>query len=177
MDLKRAEIILIDNLKGGRIKKDDMLSIAKAASIVKQHYSKSEIQQVFQISSTSIDRINAINKLNDFSKRLVRQEKIGIEQAYHLSRLTGKRQDEAARIIASMNAHNSRILVKMLLASPDRSVEQCKENFDKTVNNAISLVVVPMPNDMYVNLAKIAAKNKKEPQNIIVEMVRDFIGK
>ena len=37
-------------------------------------------------------QINSINKLNGYAKNLIKQEKIKIEQAYHLSRLSGKRQ-------------------------------------------------------------------------------------
>ncbi len=175
MDLKQAEIILMDNLKGGRKKKDNILHIAEAAKIVKHHYSKSDIRKIFQISPTSIYRIVAINKLNDFSKNLVQQNRIGIEQAYHLSRLAGKRQDEVARIVGSMNSHNSRIFIKMILSNPSQSIQKCKNEFDKTVINDISMVVVPMPNDVYISLAKRAAIEKKEPQDIILNLVRDFI--
>ncbi len=177
MDLKQAELILMDNLKGSKNKKNDILSIAKAVNVVKNHYTTSDIKTMFEITPTSVNRINAINKLNTYSKKLIKQRKIKIEQTYHLSRLDGKRQDEAARIVASMNAHNSRIFVNMLLAQPTKTVKECKNIFDKSRNDDISLAVVPMPNDVYNSLERIATKNKKEPQDIILQLVEDYIGR
>ena len=176
ISLKKAELILMSNLKGRKNKVDGILDIAEAVSVVKKHYSVSDITNMYQITSTSVDRINSINKLNGYAKNLIKQEKIKIEQAYHLSRLSGKRQDEAANVITSMNAHNTRIFIKMLLAKPDKSVHECKKSF-RTMNvDEVSVVVVPMPNDMYKNLEKNAAQQKKTVHDIILEVVENYIG-
>ena len=177
MSLKKAELILMSNLKGSKNKLDAILDIAEAVNVVKKHYSVNDITNMYQITSTSVDRINSINKLNICAKNLIKQEKIKIEQAYHLSRLNGKRQDEAANIITTMNAHNTRIFIKMLLAEPNKSVHECKKSFRTSNMDDVSVVVVPMPNDMYKNLEKNASLQKKTVHDVILDVMENYIGK
>ena len=176
MSLKKAELMLMTNLKGSKNKLDGILDIAEAVNVVKKHYSVKDITDMYQITSTSVDRINSINKLNSHAKNLIDQGKIKIEQAYHLSRLTGKRQDEAANVITTMNAHNTRIFIKMLLSDPNKSVQECKKSFRAINLDDVSVVVIPMPNDMYKNLEKNAIRQKKTVHDIILEVVENYIG-
>lgn len=164
------------NLKGQKNKIDKILTIAEAVNTVKKHYTQTELENMYEITSTSIDRINAINKLNRTAKNLLEQGKIKIEQGYHLSRLSGKRQDDASRVVATMNAHNSRLFVKMLLESSKKTVQECKESFERMDVNNISVVVVPMPNDVYENLEKIAKRNNQTAHDIILQLTEKYIG-
>ena len=177
MKLKDAELILMKNLKGQKNKMEDILVIAQAASIIKKNYSNNEIKNMYDITMTTFDRVNAINKLNSKGKSLVKNGLLKMEQAYHLSRVDSKRQDQVAKAIASMNSENTRLFVSFVLKQPKKSIEQLKKDFDKNYNRNISIVVTPMPDAMYNKLLLMAESKKKEPHNLIIELVEDYLGK
>lgn len=102
-------------------------------------------------------QIDKINDLNPSAKTLVRERKIKIEQAYQLSRLKGRRQDEAAIEVVNLSAHETRKFVDLLLKS-DASVKVCKEIFEKKYLRQYNLLVLPMKDDTYRALQKSAKK-------------------
>ena len=76
-----------------------------------------------------------------------------------------------------MNSENTRLFVSFVLKQPKKSIEQLKKDFDKNYNRNISIVVTPMPDAMYNKLLLMAESKKKEPHNLIIELVEDYLGK
>ena len=177
MNLKTAELILMKNLKGEKNKKDDILKIAKAASVVKKEYRNQEIKDMFDVTMTTFERINRINKLNPKGKVLIKKGLLKMEQAYHLSRIDSTRQDKVAKFIASMNSEDTRLFVSLVLKQPDATIEQIKQDFDKTRRRNLSMVVVPMPDTMFTKLEKVAISKKKEAHDLILDVVGEYLGK
>ena len=177
MNLKDAEIILMKNLRGQRNKADDILTVAKAASVVRKSYSNGEIKDMFGITMTSFGRINSINRLNPKGRSMVKRGVLKIEQAYHLSRMDPGRQDQAAKTIASMNTSDTRLFVSLALEHPDRPVELLERDFARGRHGNISVVVTPMPDAMYNKLLRMAESQNKEPHDLIIELVGDYLGR
>jgi len=177
MKVKDAELILMKNLKGQKNKKDDILQIAKAASIVKEKYDNREIKDMFDVTMTTFERINCINKLNPKGKLLVKKGLLKIEQAYHLSRINAERQDDVAKLIASMNSEDTRLFVSLVLKQPNTNIGKLKKDFDKTHKRNLSMVVVPMPDTMFNKLEKVATSKKSETHDLILNIVEDYLGK
>lgn len=176
MKLKEAELILMKNLKGQKNKRANILQMAKATAIIKKSYSNKEIHDMFGITNTSFERVNTINKLNQKGKNLVKKGTLKIEQGYHLSRIEKEHQDEVADIIATMNAHNTRLFTALVRSHKNTPIKKIKENFDKQNLQSISVVVVPMPNDLYLILQKKAASKEKEVNDLILDLVRKYVA-
>lgn len=177
MNLKEAELVLMRNLKGRKDRTGDILGLAKAASIVRKNYTRQDIRDMYGITMTSFERLNSINRLNPRGKSLVRRGALKAEQAYHLSRVDPGRQDRVACIISSMNTSETRNFVSLVLSNPDADVDDLKAEFDRGRGGGISIVVMPMPESMYNRLSRVAKSRKKEPHDLIMELVEERLGR
>jgi hypothetical protein len=159
MDVKTATVILLKNLKGRKNKPQNLVDVAEACRTLKDHdkWGFEEMSRFFKVSVYMLRQIDKINDLNPSVKRLVREGEIKIEKAYQLSRLSGKRQDEAAPEVVNLSAHETRKFIDLLLKS-DASVAECKKLLKETTLKQFNLLVLPMKDDTYRALKKSADK-------------------
>ena len=174
MEKQEAERILMRNLKGPKIKNASTLELAKASEVVKKNISTKEMTKLFDVSHTMLSRINKINKLTKKSKEVIKKSNLGIEQSYLLTQLPEQQQEKAAKAILDMTSHETRKFIR-LVKNSEKSIDQCKKEFDDTIRKKFSLLVIPMPENLYQQLTKLAKKSKKDPHDLAIKVLEEYI--
>lgn len=175
MNYKEATKILMRNLKGSKNKQVSTLELAEAMQEIRNKMPTKEMEKFFDISHTMISRINKINGLEDDTKKIIQKANLGIEKSYLLTKLSGNRQIEAAKEIVSLNAHNSRQLINLLIKKPKDTVKQLRNYFEKNYMKKFSLLIIPMSDDLYSLLLKKATKAKKTPHDLAFQVLEDYL--
>lgn len=177
MDEKTATKILMANLKGSKSKDVLLTDMATAIHVLKTKGRKLEdMAKLFDVSKYMLFQINKINKLNDYAKKCIKKRELGIEQSYLLSKLSGTRQDQVAKELLNMNAHDSRKFVNLVLNEEKMSVAQCKKLFEEKILKKFSMLVIPMPENMYKKLVNRSKKSKKDVHDFAYSVLEDFLN-
>ena len=157
------------NLKSSRIKTVDTMTLAEAVRQVKDDMAVSEMVELFSVSHTMLQRLNKINQLSNETKNIVKQLGFGIEQTYLLTRIPAKIEEETARAMAGMSSHEARKFINMVKNS-GKSVEECKREFKAQQKN-FNLLVIPLPNDTYQLLSRLAKKSNKHIHDLALDIL------
>lgn len=175
MNEKQAVAILMANLKGDKKKVTNLVSVAEACRTLKGKWGLDEMTNFFRISSFTLRQIDKINDLNPDVRKLVAERKLGIEQAYQLSRLKGNRQSEAVREVTRLTAHETRTFVNLLLKNDSTPVQKCIGTFEKTYLKRPNLLVVPLSSNTYRRLQERASKSKITVHDVALRILEDYL--
>lgn len=178
MNERMATKLLMANLKGSKKKKVPLTEMAEAIRYlnIKKNKTFDEMSRLFDVSKYMLFQINKINELNDSSKTIIKNGELGIEQSYLLSKFKNKRQDAVAKELKSMNAHESRKFVNLLLVNENLSVLECKKIFEEKILKKFSMVVIPMPENMYRKLVFTAKKSKKNVHDFAYSILENYLN-
>lgn len=175
MNLKDAERVVMRNLKGSKVKQISVLEFAEAVNTVKEKMKISEMTKLFDISHTMLTQINKINSLDPRAKKIIEKEKLGIEQSYLLSKLSQPMQEEVAKAITDMSAHETRQFMKFLKKHNKQPVSWCKKEFDQKFRKKFSLLIIPMEDTLFRELSSIAKNKKIQPHDLAYRVIGDYI--
>ena len=173
MKRKEAERIVMSNLKGSKIKSVDTVTLAEAVREVGKSMKQGEMNKFFDVSHTMLQRINRINQLSEKTKEIVRESGFGIEKSYMLTQIPVEQEEKVAKAIIGMTAHDTRKFIKMLKIS-EKSIEECTKDLE-AMQKTFSLVVIPMPESLYRQLLILARKHKKEPHDLALSILEEYI--
>lgn len=173
---KQAVQILMRNLKGSKNKPDSLLQVAESVNFLKKTTSLNDMKRMFDVSSTMLNQINRLNKLNDFSKKLLQNGKLGIEKGYLLARLNGKRQDEAAKEIVNLSSHDSRTFIDLLIKNEKVSVSDCTQQFNQKISKKMDLLVIPMPYGVFNELERQSKKKRLDPHDLAFKILEEYLN-
>lgn len=157
----------MSNLKGSKKKPSDLLTFAKATRILlknKGRWGIKEMSDYFGTSQYMIRQIDKINELDKELQRLVTENNLGIEAAYHLWRIQQskdrglKNAKKAFDVIKNMKSAEVRTFTHFFLKNPDLSLEQCKELSDKVHPEEIKILVLPLNEITFEKLLKESKK-------------------
>jgi len=167
--------ILMANLKGSKKNKpSNLIAVARACRRLKAKWGLAKMKEMYDISKTQLDWIDAINDLHEDAKKFVRQGKIGMEKGYLLAKLNRDLQAEAAREMIGMNGREARQLIH-LLRHKDMSVPEARELVKKVFDKKIHLLVLPLTTENYVKLQKIADSANTNMHDLALSALEDLI--
>ena len=175
MNISTAEQILMRNLKGQKNKTNTVSDIAQAACIVKNRHDSKTIQDLFGVSMTTFDRINKINKLSSKTKKLIEKYNLGLELAYHLSRIPENKQYNIILVLKSMNSENGRRLINYVLGNPTKTITECQKFIRKSYSKDITMLVIPLPSDSYKKFERTAHKKKMDVHDFAYKILEKHI--
>ena len=178
MNEKKATAILLANLKGSKRKQTNLLEVADACRFLLQHeeWGSQKMSEFFKISTYMLRQIDRINDLFVEGNNLIKKNQIGIEQAYQLSRIKDdKIQNQTAKELIKLSAHESRALVNLLLESKTKNVKKITREYKKEDRAQPHLVVLPLSKKAFTELTKISKDKKLTIHEIIQNILEDAI--
>jgi hypothetical protein len=173
---EKAVAVMMANLKGSKKKPSNLLEFAKACRMLHNKWGIKKMSEFFNVSEYQLRQIDKINDLNLDVQKLVKEGKLGIEAAYQLWRLSGRRQSEAAEAVLGMTAYEVRSFVHLLKTKPNISVKECTKLFSKTSRSKINLLVLPLTSQTYNRLRQIASKSRKNVHDLVLKILEDYLN-
>jgi hypothetical protein len=131
MDKDEAKETLRANLKGAKRKSAPLLKIAEATRFLinnKEYGSVKKVADAFEISRQMIEAFDKINDQPEQIKKLIAEGKIGVDQSLKLSSVSDpKKRIELAKLVAGLNAKNTRFIIDYSKKHPELSIEEVKK--------------------------------------------------
>lgn len=162
------------NLKGPKNKPSDWVEVAKACSLLMSEWGIKKMAVYFKVSEFLLRQINRIDKLGPDAKKLVRNKKLGLEVAYHLSRLKMPRQAGAARVAVDLSMREMRQFIHLLLRDPDLSVDAARKMVEELRTQKINIIMLPVTSEAYSRLREAAAKSHKNVHDFVLQVLEEY---
>ncbi len=181
-DTDEALAILFANLKGAkRNKPHDWIKVAESYEILKKYYpSDKEIAEKVGVSHEIIRSISKLLELTEENKKLLRERKILLDTGEALSGIKNSQlQNEVGESVIGLSAHDARDLIQYVKQYPNEPFEEFKQRILTSKNRIekLHLTVVPLKEEPYQLLRKIAKKQKKSIEGLISEIIGDWSEK
>lgn len=176
MTEEKATAVLMANLKGAKKKPSNLLDVAKACRLLIVKWGIKKVSGFFKVSEYQLRQIDKINELNPNVQKLVEQGKFGIEDAYQLWRLGGKRQSEVAKEALAMKSHEIRQLVHLLKKNESMSVKEAKQLTQQVLDKKINILMLPLTEETYLALKKLASKRNQNIHDVALKALEEYIN-
>ena len=173
MQEEKAIAILLANLKGSKKKPSKISDFALACRTLKNNkeWGLTKMSKFFRVSKTQLREIDMINELEPKYKKLANEGKIGMTVAYQISRIDEKRRSEAFMFIQKMNRDEIRDFVYFLVKNPAFSVLECKKLFEKSQLKKVTILALPITDEMHKNLRLLATKRKQSVHDYALKIL------
>ena len=185
MDEKIADRILLFELKGRKIKKENPLRIAKACKYFVDHgMSLEEIAKRYRVTKRMIRKFLSLLSLPPSTKELVSKREIGIDVASQLAesrRLDANAKEKVGKVIANMTAHDAREVVQYAARFPNASLENLLERRQRVLASKpqveeVSMVVVPiLREETYRRLKEESDKQKISIHELVERIIEEWL--
>lgn len=173
---EKAIAILLANIKGPKNKPSKISEIAAACRFLKNspEWGFAKMTKFFDVSGTTLRVIDKINELRPEFKRLADEKKIGIEAAYHLTRIDESKQHEAAQLFQEMNTTEIRNFIFYITNDRTLSAREAKEMSDKLKTPVINILALPVSDELRTRLEKTAKSHKQTIHEYAVKILETY---
>jgi hypothetical protein len=161
-----AWAVLITNVHR-RKKKDVAVTVmADATAFLVRKYGSYDVvakeaeKHNFKFSREMVRNFYDISRLDRLTKRIVREQGIGIDVARRLRQIDDlERRHETANAILDLDSFTARAVIEYITKSPRLSVRECKRRIlaQKTERIEVNALVIPLDANEYTALKKIAS--------------------
>jgi len=169
------------NLRGGKRKKDDWVTIAKDMKRLSDFYkSPSETARKLGVSYELVRSIMKILELPEEVQGLIREGKILYDAAQRLSRLDDpKKQIDVARAVAGLTSHQARDIIQYAKKNPDASLSGFRRRVikPKATREEIHLTVLPIRQETFRRLQRFSERQKIPTQRLILNIIEEWLMK
>lgn len=179
--------ILFSNLKGGKKKVDDWITIANVIKNLKENYDYSlqKFENIFSIKSETIREILRLLELPEEIQNLIKKRKILMDAAQRLAGIKNyKVQIKVAEIISDEISHVARDIIQYAKKNPNismKDLKKYKENVlkskGKSINIELHFLAFPISKEIYEKLKTISKKRKVSIERIAAQIIEDKIKK
>jgi len=169
------------NLKGGKRKKDDWISIATDLKRLSDFY-KSPTETARKLS-VSYELVRSIIKILDLPKevqQLVKEDKILYDAAQRITRLRSRgKQIEVAKAVAGLTSHEARDIIQYAKRYPNADLADFKRRVmgQRPTKEELHLMIIPVRQETYRRLQTFSRKQKTSVQKLVVGMVNEWLGR
>jgi len=167
------------NLKGGKRKKDDWITIARDVKQLSDFY-KSPAEAARKLG-VSYELVRSIMKILDLPKEvqtMIKEGSILYDAAQRLSRLNSRtRQLEVAKAVAGLPSHQARDIIQYAKRYPDASLTDFKRRVTrpKPRREEIHLTVLPLKQETFRRLQTLSQRHKTSAQKLIVNIIDEWL--
>jgi hypothetical protein len=164
MDKDTAKTLLIANLKGNKLKRSSLLSIAEAVRTLlnnDEYGSVKKLAQGFNVSRATIESFDRINDQPEEIKKRIARGEILLDASTKLASISDKRKRvKLAKEIAGLSAFDTRYIIDYCKRNPDLTPKQCRKAVldSKTITKEIHVVVVPLEEERFKLFQNISQK-------------------
>lgn len=173
------------NLKGGKKKRDDWITIAKTCkNIVDSSKSNKEAAEKLGVSQELIRSITSLLDLPKEVQNLIRDGKILFDAAQRINRIKNPdkekeatKQIEVAKEIAGLPSHKQREIIQYAKKFPNSSLKDYKRRVTtpRPVKR-IHVAVISLDEPTFKSLQKISKKTKKSLERTILDIIQKNIS-
>jgi len=170
---------LVANLKGSKKKPSKISDFALACHTLKvsKDWGFTKMSKFFKVSKTQLREIDMINDLEPKYKKLADEGTIGMTTAYQLSRVDKQRRGQAVKFIQKMNREQIRDFIYFLTKNSTLSVLECKKLFDKSQLEKITVLAIPITDEMHKKLELGAAERKQSIHDYTIKILEKSLNK
>lgn len=162
------------SIEGKKPKKDSWIHIANGvASLEKLYGSVQEVAKKLNLSKETVREILKILDLSDEAKTLLNEQKIAYDAAWRLASIDKKKQNDVAKAIIGLNAHDARDIVRYARIHPNEEIEDYAKRLitSKGTTRKIKLLILPLDEDIYEEIKAIASKSKLNISDFIERLI------
>ena len=169
------------NLKGGKRKKDDWITIATDLKRLSDFY-KSPAETARKLG-VSYELVRSIMKILDLPKEvqeLIKEGKILYDAAQRVSRLKSRsRQIEVAKTIAGLTSHQARDIIQYAKRYPNADLTDFRRRVTgpRLTKEEIHLTVLPIRQETYRRLQSLSQRQKTSTQKLIVSIINEWLNR
>jgi hypothetical protein len=177
MNETKAVAVFMANFKK-KVKPSNLLEFAEACRTLLEHkhWGIDEMKRYFGASEYMIRQIDKINELkNSKIKKLIKEGKLGIDACYQLSRIKEPKRTRIAGIIKDLPQNEQRRLVYFIANDPNLSITEAKNLVEKEKPEEIKLLVIPLDNHTYENLARTARRTKLKIHDYALKILKEKV--
>ena len=178
---ERAIARLYLNLKGGKRKKDDWVSIATDLKRLSDFYkSPTETARKLGVSYELVRSIIKILNLPEEVQQLIKEGKILYDAAQRITRLRSpSKQIEVAKAVAGLTSHQARDIIQYAKRYPDADLADFKRRVtgQKLAKGEVHLMVLPMRGETYRKLQSLSQRHKISTQRLVVSIVNEWLSR
>jgi hypothetical protein len=172
-----AVAIMMGNLKGRKHKPSGLFEFAEACRFLINKWGIKEMSNFFHVSEYMLRQIDKINELKKPKlRKLVKDGKLGIEGAYHLTRIKEPKRTKVADIITDMNTNDRRRFIYFVTKNPNLPLSECKKLFEKEKPEEIKLLVLPLDSGTYEVLLKEANRSHLKIHDYVLKVLRKIVN-
>ncbi len=170
MDKDTARAILIANLKGDKIKRSPLLTIAEAVHVLVEdegYGAYKKLAKEFDVTRSDIASFDRMLKHPPAIKKLIEKGEILIDASTKLASIRDtSRRIELAKVVAGMSAFDTRYIIDYAKKHPELTAEECKKAVlgSKAITRELHAVVVPLEAELFIQF-----KNKADRKGLKLE--------
>ncbi len=166
------------NLKGGKQKKDDWITIATELKRLTDFYkSPTKTAAKLGVSYELVRSILTILNLPKEVQSLIKQGRILYDAAQRLTRIDDdKRKIEVANAISGVSSHKARDIIQFAKSNPNASLDGFKKRITapKSPKETIHLAVLPIRKEMYSLLQERSRHDGISTQKLILRIIDEW---
>lgn len=168
------------NLKGGKKKTDDWITIAKNCQKLEKIYkSQKTVAEKLGVSYQLIRSIISLLELPNEIKNNIQNRKILFDAAQRLNTIEDKKiQINVAKIISGLPSHKQREIILYAKRFKGKGLEKFKKNIlKKQETEKVHVAIIPLKKDIHTKLQKESKKKKSTIQQIILQIIDEWGAK
>ena len=173
--------ILYSNFSGRGNQKNDWIFIAEKLNDLKLVYGSDEkVAKNLGLSREMIRSTIKLLQLPEQVKELIRKGKISQDLGWRLLAINNaKIQIQIANAIIGLNAHDARDMIRYAKNNPNKSITSQIDRLKKSKQNSnkLNLVITTLNDQEYQKLKVVAGKRNKSVNDLISEIVKNWIKK
>ncbi len=167
------------DLKGKKRKLLDWIAIAeRCEKAVKMYGSAEEAAEKLSVSSSLLNSILRLKKLDPRVQEMVRRRELLFDSAQRLNVIKpNDRQFEIAKILVKVSNKKQREIIQHAKNFPDSDLVDYRNRVagEKVRRERIRVLILPMREEMYQLLGRASRKEGKPVEKIILELINDWL--
>jgi hypothetical protein len=164
-----------------RRRKENVVKIAEVCKTLSEFYNSSKaLADKLGASYETIRAFIKITQLPNEVKELIKKNEIPFDVAQRIGRIkNNKTQIKVAKLVADMNPLEARELIQYAKKFPNASLKEFKERIlaPKRQGERVVVVLLPLKEDLYSSLTKIAKTKNSRVEKIILEILKKEVEK
>lgn len=173
--------ILYSNFSGKGKQKNDWIFIAEKLNELKSLYGSSEkVAKNLGLSREMVRSTIKLLDLPDEIKMLIRADQLSQDLGWRLLGINNRKtQIQVATAIIGLSSHDARDMIRYAKNNPDASITNQIDRLKKSRENMhkLNLIITTLTDEEYNELQKIAKQKSKGVNELISEIVKNWINK
>lgn len=176
MNEEKAIAILLANIKKFKNKPSKLTDFAKACEFLINKNGLTETAKLADSSEYQLKQITKINELSPKIKKIIDAGKLGIDSSYQIWRLNESIREQVAKESIDLTSHEVRQLVHLLLKNKNMTIKEAKDLTRSVLRHKFKILSIPLTDQTYDRLSKIAKKKNKDLRKFITEILENHVN-